>query len=90
MIRFPILKDADNANMLPTTGMTPTGNPMIKLTMTGGYPEYLGLSYEAASREAARLLQKGIEGSWFFSLERLVQLREIMQRHICSVNPNEK
>lgn len=57
---------------------------MIKLTLRGGYPEYVGLSYEAASREAARLLQKGIKGSWFFSLERLVQLREIMQRHICS------
>ncbi len=40
--------------------------------------EYLGMSYEQASREAERLLRLG----WFKSFDRLIELRSIMQREL--------
>lgn len=43
------------------------------------YYEYGGMSYEQASREAARLIARR---GWFGSWERLEVLREIMQRHL--------
>lgn len=42
------------------------------------FSEYKGLSYEAASREAERLITKG----WFKNFDRLEALRRIMQRHL--------
>jgi len=39
--------------------------------------EYSGMSYEQASREAERLINKG----WFQNFDRLCVLREIMLRH---------
>jgi hypothetical protein len=41
------------------------------------FPEYAGMSYEQASREAERLVQRK---GWFQSFDRLTALREIMQR----------
>lgn len=41
------------------------------------YPEYAGMSYERASREAARLIDRH---GWFASFDRLAGLREIMRR----------
>lgn len=41
---------------------------------------YSGMSHEAASREAIRLLKEAIEtGRWFHLPESLIQLRAIMQ-----------
>lgn len=41
---------------------------------------YRGMSYEAASREATRLMKEAIEtGRWFHLPECLMQLRAIMQ-----------
>ena len=37
--------------------------------------EYSGMSYEQASREAGRLIERG----WFQNWERLAALREIMR-----------
>lgn len=42
---------------------------------------YHGMSYEQASREAMKLLNKAVEtGNWFETVDRLIILREIMQR----------
>lgn len=43
------------------------------------YYEYGGMSYEQASREAARLI--AFHG-WFRSMERLSELHGIMERHL--------
>jgi hypothetical protein len=40
------------------------------------FPEYSGMSYEQASREAARLIERH---GWYQSFDRLAALREIMQ-----------
>jgi hypothetical protein len=46
-----------------------------------GY-QYLGMSYESASREAARLVEEAHKtGKWFGLVEKLAQLRDIMLRH---------
>lgn len=51
--------------------------PVLAQLGSGRFPEYSGLTYEAASREAQRLIdQRG----WFQSFERLSALRKIMQR----------
>jgi hypothetical protein len=42
------------------------------------YIEYSGMSYEQASREAARLIKAR---GWFQEWDRLAVLREIMIRH---------
>lgn len=43
---------------------------------------YQGMSYEQASREAARLMQRSVvTGSWFELPEQLMELRTIMQTH---------
>lgn len=42
------------------------------------FREYSGMSYEQASREAARLIERK---GWFQSFDRLSALREIMLRH---------
>lgn len=39
--------------------------------------EYSGMSYEQASREASRLIERN---GWYQRFERLAALREIMQR----------
>lgn len=41
------------------------------------YLEYRGMSYEAASREAERLIK---QFGWYHSFDRLAALREAMQR----------
>jgi hypothetical protein len=41
------------------------------------YPEYSGMSYEQASREAERVIARW---GWFRGFERLAALRQIMQR----------
>jgi hypothetical protein len=43
------------------------------------FPEYAGMSYEQASREAARLIASH---GWFSSFDRLAVLREIMVREL--------
>ncbi len=40
------------------------------------FPEYSGMSYEQASREATRLIE---ERGWFWAWDRLCELRRIMQ-----------
>lgn len=47
------------------------------------YYEYAGLSYEGASREAQRLVQRG----WFLNFERLAVLRDIMARELGRFGP---
>lgn len=44
--------------------------------------EYLGMSYEKASREAGRLIK---HNGWFQSFDRLAALREIIVRHMADV-----
>ena len=41
------------------------------------YIEYAGMSYEQASREAARLIERS---GWYASLDRLIVLKDIMDR----------
>lgn len=44
---------------------------------------YKGMSYEAASREAASLIARANEtGAWFEMVDRLIVLRAIMQREM--------
>lgn len=50
------------------------------------FPEYSGMSYEQASREAARLIETP---GWFRSFERLTALREIMEHHIRLASDHE-
>ena len=45
------------------------------------YPEYSGMTYEQASREAERLIERD---GWYRSFARLVVLRGIMQRQSVS------
>ena len=40
------------------------------------FPEYCGMSYEQASREATRLIERA---GWFQGFERLCALHEIMK-----------
>jgi hypothetical protein len=48
--------------------------------------EYAGMSYEQASREGARLIAKAHENeNWFAIIDRLVELRAIMKRHLLVV-----
>jgi hypothetical protein len=47
------------------------------------YREYMGMSYEQASREAERLIN--LHG-WFAAWERLAELRTIMQMHMQNGN----
>lgn len=43
------------------------------------FPEYSGWSYEQASREGTRLVQKAVhDNSWFTIVDRLAELRRIM------------
>jgi hypothetical protein len=45
--------------------------------MTKKYIEYLGMSYEQASREAQRVIQSQ---GWFRAFDRLTELKQIMDR----------
>lgn len=50
--------------------------------------EYAGLSYQAASLEASRLIADVAfkDGNWITDLpERLIALREVMRRHMVSI-----
>lgn len=50
--------------------------------MVERYYEYLGMSYEQASREGERLVKLAAKtGNWFSIIGRLAALREIMARH---------
>lgn len=45
--------------------------------------EYSGMSYEQASREAERLLDnKRPNGGWYKNIDRLIALKQIMDRGI--------
>lgn len=54
-----------------------------ELSCSGGeaprFLEYSGMSYERASREAARLIERS---GWFQSFDRLTTLRGTMLRHM--------
>jgi hypothetical protein len=47
--------------------------------MTNKYIEYSGMSYEQASREAARQIERL---GWFRSFDRLTELHAIMDQHL--------
>lgn len=49
--------------------------------MSDAFVEYRGMSYEQASREGLRLVQKAAnDGNWFVILDRLQRLKAIMDR----------
>lgn len=41
-------------------------------------PKYMGFSYEQASREGLKLLERGLQGNWHAVVDDLVQLRDLM------------
>lgn len=51
------------------------------------FPEYSGLAYDAASREGLKLVKKAAKDeNWFFVVDRLTALRQIMNDHFDKVN----
>ena len=44
------------------------------------YPEYAGMSYQQASREAERLIAS--RGGWYLNFDRLTELRGVMGHHL--------
>ncbi len=50
-----------------------------KLTVDMKYHEYIGMSYKQASLEASRIIK---QHGWFGSLDRLIVLKEIMDREM--------
>lgn len=47
------------------------------------YPEYAGLAYDSAYREGQKLIKQIAKenGSWFSIVDRLIELRTIMNAH---------
>lgn len=55
--------------------------------MASKYPEYSSLAYDGAYREGQRLIKQSARehGSWFSIVDRLIELRQIMNDHFDKV-----